>query len=88
MGLVTNYFYPSTDNSKKKQERILPRQIFIQHFFKIVLYWCLDLICHNIGTPLKHDKYNIVDISIPFCHLIIFTYLQLLGNVSQNFIIS
>jgi hypothetical protein len=42
-------------------------QIFIQHFFKIVLYWCLDLICHNIGTPLKHDKY-IFDIPIPFCH--------------------
>ena len=18
------------------------------------MYWCLDLICHNIGTPLKH----------------------------------
>jgi hypothetical protein len=27
----------------------------------------LDLICHNIGIPLKHDKY-IFDIPIPFCH--------------------
>jgi hypothetical protein len=40
-------------------------QIFIQHFFKIVLYWCLDPICHNIGTHLKLNKY-IFDISIPF----------------------
>jgi hypothetical protein len=32
-------------------------QIFIQHFFKIVLYWCLDLIRHNIGTKLKLNKY-------------------------------
>jgi hypothetical protein len=36
-------------------------------FFKIVLYWCLDLIRHNIGTQLKLNKYNF-DISIPFCH--------------------
>jgi hypothetical protein len=42
-------------------------QIFIQLFFKIVLYWCLGLIRHNIGTPLKHNKY-IFDIPIPFCH--------------------
>ena len=35
--------------------------------FKIVLYWCLDPICHNIGTHLKLNKY-IFDISIPFCH--------------------
>jgi hypothetical protein len=42
-------------------------QNFIQHFFKIVLYWCLDLILHNIGTKLKLNKY-ILDISIPFCH--------------------
>jgi hypothetical protein len=39
----------------------------MQHYFKIVLYWCLDLIRHNIGTPLKHNKY-IFDIPIPFCH--------------------
>jgi hypothetical protein len=25
--------------------------------FKIVLYWCLDLIRHNIGTQLKLNKY-------------------------------
>jgi hypothetical protein len=31
------------------------------------LYWCLDLIRHNIGTKLKLNKY-IFDISIPFCH--------------------
>ena len=35
--------------------------------FKIVLYRCLDLIRHNIGTRLKHNKY-IFDIPIPFCH--------------------
>jgi hypothetical protein len=36
--------------------------------FNIIdLYWCLDLIRHNIGTPLKHNKY-IFDIPIPFCH--------------------
>ena len=35
--------------------------------FKIVLYRCLDLIRHNIGTHLKHNKY-IVDIPIPVCH--------------------
>ena len=28
---------------------------------------CLDLIHHNIGITLKHNKY-IFDISIPFCH--------------------
>ena len=59
------------------QKKIIPRlllkkttreecQIFIQNFFKIVLYWCFDLIRHNIGTHLKHNKY-IFDISIPFC---------------------
>ena len=42
-----------------------PPSTFIQHFFKIVLYWCLDLIRHNIGTKLKLNKY-IFDISIPF----------------------
>ena len=46
---------------------------FIQPFFKIVLYWCLDLIRHNIGTHLKHNKY-IFDISIPLFH--IFFYLS------------
>jgi hypothetical protein len=47
--------------------------------FKIVLYWCLDLICHNIGTPLKHDKY-IFDIPIPFCH-----HLYLSATLKQSF---
>ena len=53
--------------SKKPQGRNLKCQIAIQHFFKIVLYRCLDLIRHNIGTHLKHNKY-IFDIPIPFCH--------------------
>jgi hypothetical protein len=60
-------FFLSLDYSKKSQGRNLKCQIFIQHFFKIVLYWCLDLIRHNIGTHLKYNKY-IFDISIPFCH--------------------
>jgi hypothetical protein len=46
------------DYSKKKtQGGNLKCQILIQHFSKIVLYWCLDLIRHNIGTHLKHNKY-------------------------------
>ena len=65
-GLVTIFFL-SLDYSKKPQGRNLKCQIFIQQFFKIVLYWCLDLIRHNISTHLKHNKY-IFDISIPFCH--------------------
>jgi hypothetical protein len=47
------------------------------------LYWCLDPIRHNIGTPLKHNKY-IFDIPISGVFVIIFTYLQLLSNISQN----
>ena len=62
-GLVRIFFIPRL----KTQGRNLKCQIFIQHFFKIVLYWCLDLIRHNIGAPLKHNKY-IFDIPIPFCH--------------------
>jgi hypothetical protein len=54
-------------------------QIFIQHFFKIVLHRCLDLIRHNIGTHLKHNKY-IFDISIPFCH-----HLYLSATLKQCF---
>jgi hypothetical protein len=45
--------------------------------FKIVLYWCLDLIRNNIGTHLKLNKY-IFDISIPFCH-----HLYLSANLKQ-----
>ena len=65
-GLVAIFFFPRLTTLKTTREN-LKCQIFIQHFFKIVLYWCLDLICHNIGTPLKHNKY-IFDIHIPFCH--------------------
>jgi hypothetical protein len=43
------------------------------------LYWCLDLIRHNIGTHLKHNKY-IFDISIPFCH-----HLYLSATLKQCF---
>ena len=46
-------FFLSLDYSKKPQGRNLKCQIFIQHFFKIVLHWCLDLICHNVDTPFK-----------------------------------
>ena len=89
-GLATIFFYPST-TLKKPQGRNLKCQIFIQHFFKIVLYWCLDLIRHNIGTHLKHNKY-IFDISIPFCyHLYLsatlkqcFTEFAVSGNVADH----
>jgi hypothetical protein len=47
--------------------------------FKIVLYWCLDLIRHNIGTKLKLNKY-IFDISVPFCH-----HLYLYATLKQCF---
>jgi hypothetical protein len=40
---------------------------FSYNTFKIILYWCLDLIRHNIGAHLKLNTY-IFDISIPFCH--------------------
>ena len=46
---------------------------------KIDLYWCLDLIRHNIGTKLKLNKY-IFDISIPFCH-----HLYLSATLKQSF---
>jgi hypothetical protein len=72
-------FFLSLDYSKKPQGRNLKCQIFIQHFFKIVLYWCLDLIRHNIGTHLKLNKY-IFDISIPFCH-----HLYLSATLKQCF---
>jgi hypothetical protein len=68
-GFVTIFFITLLllKNHNLAQGRNLKCQIFIQHFFKIVLYWCLDLIRHNIGTHLKHNKY-IFDIPIPFCH--------------------
>ena len=66
-GLLRFFFFFFSFYSKKPQGRNLKCQIAIQHFFKIVLYRCLDLIRHNIGTHLKHNKY-IFDIPIPFCH--------------------
>ena len=48
-------------------------------FFKIVLYFCFDLIRHNIGITLKHNKFLFL-----LLFVIIFTYLQLLSNVSQD----
>ena len=72
-------FFLSLVYSKKPQRRNLKCQIFIQHFFKIVLYWCLDLIRHNIGTHLKLNKY-IFYISIPFCH-----HLYLSATLKQCF---
>jgi hypothetical protein len=73
-------FFLSLDYSKKKtQGRNLKCQIFIQHLFKIILYWCLDLIRHNIGTHLKLNKY-IFDILIPFCH-----HLYLSATLKQCF---
>jgi hypothetical protein len=47
--------------------------------FQNSLYWCLDLIRHNIGTYLKLNKY-IFDISIPFCH-----HLYLSATLKQCF---
>ena len=47
--------------------------------FQNSLYWCLDLIRHNIGTQLKLNKY-IFDISIPFCH-----HLYLSATLKQCF---
>jgi hypothetical protein len=49
----------SKDDDKKEWniKNIFKCQIFIQHFFKIVLYWCLDLIRHNIGTKFRLNKY-------------------------------
>jgi hypothetical protein len=70
-------FLLSLNYSKKNTRE--ESQIFIQHFFKIVLYWCLDLIHHNIGTHLKLNKY-IFDISIPFCH-----HLYLSATLKQCF---
>jgi hypothetical protein len=69
-------FFLSLDYSKKPQGKNLKCQIFIQHFFKIVLYWCLDLIRYNNGTHLKHNKY-IFDISIHI-HIHINTFFAIL----------
>ena len=52
---------------------------FHANLFQNSLYWCLDLIRHNIGTQLKLNKY-IFDISIPFCH-----HLYLSATLKQCF---
>jgi hypothetical protein len=49
------------------------------HTVIVVLYWCLDLIRHNIVTKLKLNKY-IFYISIPFCH-----HLYLSATLKQCF---
>ena len=74
-GLVT--IFPHS--TLKPQVRNLKCLIFIQHFFKMVLHWCPDLIRHYIGTQLKLNKY-IFDISIPFCH-----HLYLSATLKQCF---
>ena len=79
MGLLRFCFIPRLLYKKKTQGGNLKCQIFIQHFSKIVLYWCLDLIRHNIGTHLKHNKY-IFDISFPFWH-----HLYLSATLKQCF---
>ena len=71
--------WPMARWAKNHKGGILKCQIFIQHFFKIVSYWCLDPIRHNIGTHLKLNKY-IFDISIPFCH-----HLYLSATLKQCF---
>jgi hypothetical protein len=68
-GIITESCYDFFSHSTLKNHKggisnaKLP---YIQHIFKIVLYRCLDLIRHNIGTHLKHNKY-IFNIPIPFC---------------------
>ena len=76
-GLLRFFFIPRLTTLKTTREN-LKCQIFIQPFFKIVLYWCLDLICHNVGTPLKHNKY--IYLIFLFLFVIIFTYLPILSN--------
>ena len=51
-----------------KEGRNLPCQIFIPHVFKIVLYWCLGLIRHNIGITLKHSKLIFLFLCHVKCH--------------------
>ena len=71
-------FYPST-TIKNHRGGISNVKISYNTFFKIVVYWWRDLIRHNIGTPLKHDKY-IFDIPIPLCH-----HLYLSATLKQSF---
>ena len=77
-GLVTVFFYPST--TLKTHKGVISNVKFSYNiFFKIVLYWCLDLMRHNIGIHLKLNKY-IFDISIPFCY-----HLYLSATLKQCF---
>lgn len=42
---------------QKPEGRKLPCQSFIHHFFKIVLYRCLDLTRYNIGIPIPFSHH-------------------------------
>ena len=89
-GACYDFFYPST-TLKNHKGGISNVKFSCQFFFKIVLYWCLDLMRHNIGIHLKLNKY-IFDISIPFCyHLYLsatlkqcFTEFAVPGNVADH----
>jgi hypothetical protein len=70
------FLFPSTLKTTREESKM---SNFHTTLFKIVLYWCLDLIRHNIGTKLKLNKY-IFDISIPFCH-----HLSLSATLKQYF---
>ena len=54
-------------NSRRIIAGLLRFVNFHTTLFQNVLYWCLELTRHNIGTPLKYNKY-IFDIPISFCH--------------------
>jgi hypothetical protein len=74
-------FFLSLDYSKNTTKEESQMSNFHTTLQKIVLYWCLGLIRHNIGTRLKLNKY-VFDISIPLCHHL---YLSAtLNNASQN----
>ena len=74
-------FFLSLDYSKNTTKEESQMSNFHTTLQKIVLYWCLGLIRHNIGTCLKLNKY-VFDISIPLCHHL---YLSAtLNNASQN----
>ena len=74
-------FFLSLDCSKNTTKEESQMSNFHTTLQKIVLYWCLGLIRHNIGTRLKLNKY-VFDISIPLCHHL---YLSAtLNNASQN----
>ena len=70
-GLVTIFFIPRQTTVKTTREEC---QIFIQHFFKIVLYWCLDLICHNVGTCTLWSIINIFLIFLLLFVIIIYLF--------------